>query len=89
MNGPSPDRWAEAPAAVFGVRDRRRDLTAIVVGLGYFGSNIPFAVVITVPALAYRSLYRQQTRWPPRVRTRRHHRDLDGAHISDAPMSFD
>jgi uncharacterized membrane-anchored protein len=47
--------WATV-LATFALGTAAGDLTAKVAGLGYFGSGVMFAVVIAVPAVAYRWL---------------------------------
>jgi uncharacterized membrane-anchored protein len=47
--------WATV-LATFALGTAAGDLTAKVAGLGYFGSGVIFAVVIAVPAVAYRWL---------------------------------
>jgi uncharacterized membrane-anchored protein len=44
--------WA-AVLATFALGTAAGDLTAVTVGLGYFGSIVLFAVVISIPALGY------------------------------------
>jgi uncharacterized membrane-anchored protein len=45
--------WA-AVLATFALGTAAGDLTAMTMGLGYFGSGVMFAVVIAVPAVAHR-----------------------------------
>ena len=45
--------WATV-IATFALKIAAGDLTAATLGLGYFSSGAPFAVLFAVPALAYR-----------------------------------